>query len=103
MVKKLSVDQIALIDEVIDKFNFERVHVTMTALDWQWQTTRNDGMELPSVARLKAMARYLLTEATTEKIVGSGGFQAEYHLDLNKNQEYYALKFILCETDCCDD
>lgn len=103
MVKKLSVNQIALIDEVIDKFNFERVHVTMTALDWQWQTTRNDGMELPSVARLKAMARYLLTEATTEKIVGSGGFQAEYHLDLNKNQEYYALKFILCEADSYDD
>ena len=103
MVKKLSNDQISLIDEVIDKFNFERVHITMTALDWQWQTTRNDGMELPSVARLKAMARHLLTEATTEKTVGSGGFQAEYHLDLNKNQEYYQLKFILCEADSYDD
>ncbi len=103
MSRKLSTDQISLIDEVIDKFNFERVHVAMTALDWQWQTTRNDGMELPSVARLKAMARHLLTEATTEKAVGSGGFQAEYHIDLNSKQEYYSLKFILCEADSYDD
>ena len=103
MSRKLSIDQISLIDEVIDNFNFERVHITMNALDWQWQTTRNDGMELPSIARLKAMARHLLTEATTEKTVGSGGFQAEYHIDLNSKQEYYSLKFILCEADSYDD
>jgi hypothetical protein len=100
---KLSKDQVSMIDEIIDKFNFERVHIAMSALDWQWQTTGNNGHELPSIPRLKAMARHLLTESTTEKTLGSGGFQAEYHLNLKNKQEYYQLKFILCEADSFDD
>lgn len=89
-------------DQVIDAFNFERVHLAMTAIDWQWQTTRNDGLEVPSIPRLKAMARHLLTEATKEETVSSGGFTAKYYHS-DKDQSYYTLQFILCETDSYND
>lgn len=92
-----------MMDQVIDAFNFERVHLAMTAIDWQWQTTRNNGLEVPSIPTLKARARYLLTEATKEEVISSGGLTAKYHHSDNKDQSYYTLQFILCETDSCND
>ena len=92
-----------MIEEIIHKFNFEKVLLAMTALDWQWQTTRGNGYEIPTLIRLKAMARHLLRESIKETCVGSGGFEARYHTKDNSDSEYFELKFILCHEDSYDD
>jgi len=96
-------DREKLIDGVIDTFNFERVHIAMTALDWQWQTTNGNGYELPSIAKLKAMARGLLRQSIKNKVVGSGGFEARYYPKVDDQDEYFQLRFTLAESDSCYD
>jgi uncharacterized protein (UPF0128 family) len=96
-------DREKLIDDVIETFNFERVHIAMTALDWQWQTTNGNGYELPSIARLKAMARVLLRESINNKCVGSGGFEARYYPKVDDEDEYFQLRFTLAESNSCYD
>jgi hypothetical protein len=93
----------SMIDEIIDKFNFERVYIAMSALDWQWATTAGNGYEIPTLPRLKAMARVLLRECITEKQVGSGGFVATYHPKDRDTSEYLDLKFVLHHADSYDD
>lgn len=96
-------DRNAMIEEIIEKFNFEKVLIAMTALDWQWQATAGNGYALPTLQRLKAMARFLLNESIKETCVGSGGFEAKYHPKDNSDSEYFELKFILCHEDSYDD
>ena len=96
-------DRLLMIDEVIDKFNFERVHIAMTALDWQWQTTEGNGHAVPSLPKLKAMARHLLMESMKSKVVASGGFEATYHPKVDDESEFFELKFTLCHSDSYDD
>jgi hypothetical protein len=96
-------DREAMIDEVIDKFNFERVHITMTALDWKWRPTVNGPQAVPSISKLKERARYLLRESINHKVIGSGGFEATYTPKVDNDPEYFYLKFILCEADSYDD
>jgi len=93
----------SMIDEIIDKFNFERVHIAMSALDWQWSTTAGNGYEIPTLPRLKAMARVLLRECITEKQVGTGGFVATYYPKDELTSEYFDLKFVLHHADSYDD
>jgi hypothetical protein len=67
-----------MIDEILDEFNFERVHKVMVALDWTWSGT--DGV--PTIADLRRMARSLLKQVVESKgihSVGSGGFTAYMH------------------------
>ena len=96
-------DREAMIDEIIDKFNFEKVHIAMTALDWKWKPTVSNTLAVPSISRLKEMARHLLREAINHKVVGSGGFEAKYVPKVDNDPEYLHLKFILCEADSYDD
>jgi len=96
-------DREKLIDNVIETFNFERVHIAMTALDWQWQTTEGNGHAIPSIIRLKAMARHLLREAINNKVVGSGGFEARYYPKVDDEDEYFQLRFTLAESNSCYD
>jgi hypothetical protein len=89
----------SMIDQVIDKFNFEKVYVAMTALDWKWSTTAGNGYEIPTLARLKAMARVLLRESVADKQVVSGGLVATYHPKDKEDPEYFDLKFVLHQAD----
>jgi hypothetical protein len=93
----------SMIDTIIDEFNFERVHIAMTALDWQWKTTEGNGYAVPTMPKLKAMARRLLNESIKEKVVGSGGFVATYHAEDKDEIEYFQLKFVLAQEDSYDD
>ena len=86
-----------LIMEVIEAFDFIKVHAAMTALDWRWQTTKGNGLEIPSIPRLKAAVSHLLREAIKLESIGSGGFQARYYPATDKDQEYFHLKFVLEE------
>jgi hypothetical protein len=95
--------QSTLIDQIIDEFNFERVLIAMTALDWHWQTTEGNGMAIPNIAKLKATARYLLTNAIKSDCTGTGGFEARYFKAEGNSPEYFTLKFVVSEACTWDD
>lgn len=96
-------DRESQIDELIEKFNFERVHIVMTALDWEWRSLPNEPGGVPTVSRLKAMARHLLHEAINHKVVESGGFKARYYPQVTNEPEYFSLAFIVCQSETLDD
>ena len=89
----------SLIDNVIDTFDFQRVYIAMTAVDWQWQTTEGNGHAVPSIARLKAMAREMLKDSIEHKDVYFGGFKTTYRHSPDYKVEYFALSFILDYAD----
>jgi len=96
-------DREQLINQVIKTFNFERVHITMKALDWQWLTTEGNGHAVPSIAKLKATAKILLREAINHKVVCSGGFVARYHPAVDDEPEMFSLKFVVAGMDSLGD
>jgi hypothetical protein len=66
-------------DAIMLSFNIEKVHQHMLDTDWRW--SGDDGtMEVPTVDRLKSLARSLLTQAIWDYSlvtnVGTGGFTA---------------------------
>jgi len=65
------------IDEILDEFDFEKVHKVMTALDWEWYST--DGV--PSIAELRREARRLLKDLVNgrHQSISTGGFTAYMH------------------------
>lgn len=71
-----------MIDEIMDEFDFERVHKTMEALNWQW---RDEG--IPDIPTLRKAARSQLKQVSISPrdksdldtgyfLVSSGGFEA---------------------------
>ena len=75
--------QLSLIDDVIDEFDFEKVHIAMTALDWKWAippTSFGDPIELqvPTLVRLKEFARWQLIHSIKTGYCSSGGLESEY-------------------------
>lgn len=96
-------DRESQINDLIDAFDFQRVYIAMAALDWQWQTTEGNGHAVPSIARMKGMARHLLRESIKNKVVGSGGFVARYHPKVDDDPEYFSLQFMLTENDSLVD
>ena len=95
MTQQNSLNHEEQIDYIIDNFNFEKVRCVMLALDWQWVCTESNGHAVPSIARLKAMARHLLRSSIKETHVGSGGFQAWYYPPKYENDDYFMLQFIV--------
>lgn len=96
-------DRESQIKHLIEVFNFERVHITMKALDWQWSTTEGNGHTVPSIANLKAMAKILLREAINHKVTSSGGFIAKYYPAVDDEPEMFSLKFVVASADSLED
>jgi hypothetical protein len=93
------------IDYILETFNFERVHVAMTALDWWW----TDPHEVPTIARLKKRAKMLLETSYKEKAtICTGGLQATYHPPIKDSSllidsgPILSLSFVLTETNSED-
>ena len=71
----------SLIDDVMDSFDFHKVHKVMKSLNWQWAFTDNG---VPEVYELRREARRLLEECLYEMIkhgednwsITTGGFFA---------------------------
>lgn len=84
------------INEVVDFFNFEKVHNVMEFLNWQWQ-----GEGVPEIYELKEAARNLIIETINKTLetledcsIATGGFEASSYLDEN-NEIQCKLAFIL--------
>lgn len=77
------------IDEMIERFNFEFVHHTMSRLGWYWKI--DDKLVIPSIDQLKEKARELLETMDKDNVDNaiSGGFEASVF----KGRKY--LKFTL--------
>lgn len=76
------------IDEILDYFDFEKVHKAMLALDWKWGSF-NGSARTPTEYELKQEAERLLREAWERKSsVATGGFYAVYHK--NTDDDEYA-------------
>jgi hypothetical protein len=67
-----------LIEELLRDFNFEKVLVAMTALDWKWNNF-GEPYSVPTIARMKSHCRSLLYTSVTDECVSSGGFKAKYY------------------------
>lgn len=63
------------IDEIMDWFDFARVHTVMTSLQWEWVGI----VGVPSEPQIRAHARQGLVQAADRRCSGAtGGFCAEY-------------------------
>lgn len=88
-----------LIEQVINSFNFEKVLITMHALDWKWRDPNTKEMHVPTIARMKAMATNLLFSSIEDTCCSSGGFEATYTEPTEHEPESFELKFIVTETN----
>ena len=71
------------IRKVISRFDFQKVHRVMTALDWRWV-----GTGIPSVRELQSEATRLLQNVGGKiKSSETGGLKAEYKSDIDGGQE----------------
>lgn len=62
------------IDEIMDTFDFDKVHAWMKHDNWEWH---NEGVPDVTALRLHARER-LKSAAANEGISSTGGFMAEY-------------------------
>jgi hypothetical protein len=78
------------IDEIIEYFEWDKVHKAMIALDWKWH--KDGGEEVPTLGRIINRAKSLLKDAYSRKSTnGTVGFYATYHPEEN----YFELIFQL--------
>ncbi len=91
-----------MIEQIIDEFDFDRMHTVMVALDWQWQTTAGNGLAIPSKERLIAAAQCHLRNCIRTGYCASGGLVARYHPGDDKGAEWFELEFVVCGADNCD-
>lgn len=104
------------IQYILDKFNFERVWLTMQTLDWKWVQHDGTKMKVPNIPRLKARSHSLLESSykhmvqdqtdLTSFTTGTGGLQATcYKLKSEVTDDYeysFTLQFVLAEYDSED-
>ena len=62
------------IDEIMDTFDFERVHRVMVSEDWTWGS--GNGASVPDVTQLRIAARERLKSAARDGLSSTGGFTA---------------------------
>ena len=93
---KLTSRERAKIEDIMENFNFDKVHKIMTMLDWKWAMTANG---VPSMDELRAEAKRLLIDAAVERTcVATGGFRAVYESD-GSDDPYIGLEFIVEECE----
>jgi len=83
---------------VLESFDFDRVHFVMTQLGWYWADV--DGT--PSISNLRTEARRLLKQCVEGSLesnncytAATGGFEA--YCDVDGDVTNLSLKFVLCE------
>ena len=96
----------ALIDEVIDSFDFERVQKVMEFVEWKW-IDPDGNLTVPSVPRLKGSARRSLKLAYDAwnkhgydySVAGTGGFEAQCWGYGEGESSLFILRFVLEEAE----
>ena len=101
---KLTSTEMMKIQDILEDFNFQKVHDVMKQLDWKWAMTTYG---VPTIDELKREAKRLLIDACIEHTcVATGGFRAVYEEGTpNDPEPYIGLEFIIeeCEGFVDDD
>ena len=79
------------INEILAKFDFEKVHKVMVFLRWEWQGV--NGWSVPSIERLRAHAATLLARVKDRQTLSTGGLSVE------REGDWYSLAFVLTDWD----
>lgn len=101
------------VNDALEYFDFEKVHKTMQALNWQWHHPGEDGNKVPTIHEIKTRAKTLIQEAAEsavltkgEYVIGTGGFRAEAKYYPKKENEksflWVRLAFVLEDWDNCE-
>lgn len=86
MNRELTIKEQAMIDEIMDEFEFEKVKKVMDCLKWKWCKSEGENyyFEVPSLREIKRRGRSLLKDAIlkigkNEKdfYINIGGFVVE--------------------------
>ena len=89
------------IDDIMDNFDFEKVHEAMTLLGWRWVDHDSKAFEIPEIIKLRKRARRLMQEAMDSSkaaySIGTGGFQV--HKTTEEGKVYLSLSFVLTSWD----
>ncbi len=95
----------AVLDNVFDNFDFERVKKTMDALDWKWDlgtsaTPDDERFEVPSLDKIKAEAARLMWNCANEDIdvIATGGLRVEKDFS-DPDDPWMRLSFDVTEWD----
>jgi hypothetical protein len=94
----LTTEQESKIDYIIDSFSFEKVSIIMQTLDWRWGTD-SGSLQVPTIKRLKAVARHLLRSSVEHACTGTGGLEATYCPAVVGGEEVFVLRFIAAQED----
>lgn len=87
--------------EIIDAFDFEKVHRVMELLDWKWSIRKSENgkfeEEVPSLAKLIIQANNLLRRVAEEEnpngtTVSTGGFEA-----IKDDEGNLGLRFVIAD------
>ena len=98
------IDKSKAINDIVENFNWEKVHKTMTALNWIWHDSEG---EAPSIGALFKCATDLLHHAydgaekeKADYMAGTGGFYARALVD-EETKEIIELRlaFEVCNWD----
>jgi len=98
---------VTMVDDILNEFDFEKVHDTMVALDWKWYSTHPS---VPSIRDLKDTARHLLISVynlrkneyqdTLPEVpvqVATGGFRAIALSNDSGEVDFLKLEFVVSE------
>jgi len=86
-------DQRKAVDNIMDWFDFDKVHKTMRALRWEWVGAEE---KIPCQGEIREKARRMLTESIeTQMSIGSGGLQVTYI----PGEGFLKLEFVVSEWD----
>ena len=104
---ELSTTEKKKIRDIMERFDFEKVHGIMKSLDWKWAFSKEG---TPTVEELKSEAYRLLAMACEEKTnVSTGGLRAVYENEYEgpwgeeDDDPYIALEFVAEECEGFDE
>ena len=95
---KLTSTQRAKIQDIMEDFDFQKVHDVMEQLDWKWAMSKYG---VPTIDEMKHEAKRLLIDACVERTcVATGGFRAVYEeCSQGDPDPYIGLEFIIEECE----
>jgi len=89
------------IDDIMDNFDFDKVHEAMSLLGWRWIEHETGDFEIPHISLLRKRARGLLKEAIASSQssyrIATGGFQVDKTTEEGKL--FLSLSFVLTSWD----
>ncbi len=101
----LSETETVRLNEIMNQFDFNKVHKCMKLMDWKWgifskESAPNITYNVPTLENIKNSAKDLITtviisylRTKTSGFTGTGGLEIFY----NHQQDYIEIKFVLTE------